>query len=176
MIVNAARASKKLSSSDELVTQKGLLEKVKLEIWNQGVGISGRGIALDDYGALIEASLKAYGFSKAQVVTVHADDQAGFKKRIHQDLLLNEKSAQTFMIGNFLQSEFTGDPDGAVGHYAPISAFDAKEKRVLIFDPDRQYYEPYWVSESTLIKGMNTLDPANKKTRGYLFIHLNESP
>jgi hypothetical protein len=170
MVVNAARSSLDLFADDELITQKGLLEKVNLPIWKQGVGEGGRGIMLDDFAPVIEASLKAHGFKNATVTLIHAESTPEFKKKVHADLVQNEKSASDFIIANYLQSEFTGDPEGAVGHYAPVAAYDSKGKKVLVFDPDRQYYEPYWVSEETFIKGMNTVDPGKKTTRGYLFV------
>ncbi len=172
MVLNAARSNQALTASDELISQKGLLEKVNLTLWKEGVGEGGRGIALDDFAPIMEASLKAYGFKNATVTLTHADSTNEFKKKVHSDLVQNEKSPTDFILANYLQSEFTGDPEGTVGHYAPVAAFDSKAKKVLIFDPDRQYYEPYWVSEETFIKGMNTLDPGKKKTRGYLFIRL----
>ncbi|MBU6154761.1 MAG: hypothetical protein KGP28_10705 [Bdellovibrionales bacterium] len=170
MILNGARAKRNLDASEELITQKGLLARVNLASWNQGVGDGGRGIALDEYGPLLEASFKSYGFKNPIILTRHADGGSEFRKDLLEELLENEKSADGFIIANYLQSEFTGDPEGAVGHYAPVAAFDSKSKKVLILDPDRQYYEPYWVSLETFIKGMNTLDSGQKKSRGYLLI------
>ena len=71
---------------------------------------------------------------------------------------------------NFLQSEFTGDPEGSIGHIAPVAAYDENKKQVLILDPDRDYYEPYWVSDEQALKGMATLDKGAGKYRGYLVI------
>ena len=78
---------------------------------------------------------------------------------------------RSFVVANFLQNELTGDPEGAVGHVAPVAAFDAKAGRVLVLDTDRDYYEPYWVSEAAFIRSMNTVDKASGKTRGLLWIH-----
>jgi hypothetical protein len=39
-------------------------------------------------------------------------------------------------------------------------------------DPDRTWYEPYWVSEETFIAGMNTQDKESGKTRGMLWVKL----
>jgi len=59
-----------------------------------------------------------------------------------------------------------------VGHLSPVAGYDSKEKRVLIFDSDRQYYEPYWVSEEVFLKGMNTPDKGSDAFRGLLWIRL----
>jgi hypothetical protein len=37
----------------------------------------------------------------------------------------------------------TGDPEGG-GHVAVIGAYNAENRQVLILDPDREWYEPYW--------------------------------
>ena len=170
MVLNAVRAALSLTAADELVREAGLLERAKIAKWKDAVGPLGKGVALDDLGPWMEAALKEYGFPNAKVKVVHASGSKEDQKRLHEDLVKNEQSAKNFMIANFLQSEFTGDPEGAVGHYAPVAAYDEKKKRVLIFDPDRQYYEPYWVSEEVFSRGMNTMDSSKKVTRGYLFI------
>ncbi len=174
MLVNAARADQKLTASDELVTQPGILKKVNSKIWKQGVGSTGRGVTLDQLGALVGESLKAYGFAGAKVEVVHVDAESPeAKAKLQHALAENEKSAGDFILVNFLQSVYTGDPEGAVGHIAPLAAYDAKRGRALIFDPDRQYYEPYWVSVDVLVKGMATADQVAGKNRGYVHVRLN---
>jgi hypothetical protein len=37
---------------------------------------------------------------------------------------------------------------------------------VLILDPDRQWYEPYWISVDTLLAGMATKDSGGTAYRG----------
>ncbi len=39
-------------------------------------------------------------------------------------------------------------------------------------DPDRKWYEPYWVSEQTFLSAMTTRDSESGHSRGYLFITL----
>ena len=53
---------------------------------------------------------------------------------------------------------------------APIAAYDAKMHRVLVMDPDREWYEPYWVSDQRLLEAMATIDPETSKPRGYVKI------
>lgn len=168
--MNAARAGMKLSASDELITQAGLLKKVNSVEWNQCVGDGGHGVTLDQLGKHIENSLKAYGFMSPQVTVIHADGSAKTNQVILDLLAKNEKNANDFVLANFLQSEYTGDPEGKVGHIAPVGAYDAKSKSVLIMDPDRQYYEPYWVSSVTFLKGLTTRDSVNSKFRGIVYI------
>lgn len=172
MIVNAARSARALTADDELVTQSGLLARVKGDLWNKAVGDGGHGVTLDQLGALVEESLKAYGVQGGTVEVVHANDTS--KKtaaKLHQALVANERSANDFIILNFIQGAYTGDAN--VGHIAPLAAYDAAKKRALVMDPDRQWYEPYWVSEKTLLAGLATEDKASGKFRGYVWVKIS---
>lgn len=175
MVVNAARAKQSLTASDELVTQEGVVRKLNDPFWNMSVADLHRGVTLDELATLLSKSLKEYGFTKVEILVNHVDQiSIKTKQELHRVLVENEKSANDFVVLNFLQSEFTGDPEGAVGHLAPIGAYDAKKKQALILDPDRKWYEPYWVSEDTLLKGMATVDKYTNRNRGYLWIKLNK--
>jgi hypothetical protein len=178
MMVNGARARMKLTAADELAfdgfpdgkNRKGVTDKVKSEVWMAGLATDGKGVVLDDMGQIVSQAFKAYGLEKVKVETVHAEKTAAFRKKLHSVLVENEKSDSDFLAINFLQSEFTGDPEGAVGHYAPVAAYDVRRGQVLILDPDREYYEPYWVSEETLLAGMATADKVSGKNRGYVWV------
>jgi hypothetical protein len=172
MVINAARAGKKLTADDKLALQSDVLDKTKNEVWTQMLKGHGRTIVLDDLGPIVESALKAYGFRSAKAEIVHAEETSpGFAKKLHQDLVENEESANDFIIANFLQGTYTGD--AFVGHIAPVGAYDASKQRVLILDPDREYYEPYWVSEAVFLKGMATKDSGSAKNRGYIYVQLN---
>jgi hypothetical protein len=169
MILNAARAGRKLTADDELVTQKALLKKVDSPVWKKGLGPLGRGVTLQQLGALIRQSLAAYELGSYEVEVVHVeDDQPAQREKLHRVLVENERSASDFLVLNFLQGAYTGD--ASVGHIAPAGAYDEKNRRVLVLDPDRQWYEPYWVSEETLLKGMATPDKESGRNRGYVWV------
>jgi hypothetical protein len=171
MVVNAARSGQPLTADDELATQNSVLKKTANEAWTKAVGDHGGGVTLDQLGPDTEQALKAYGFADAHADVVHVDDlSVKTKAALHSALVANEKSTKDFIILNFIQGAFTGDAD--VGHIAPLAAFDAQGKRALVMDPDRDWYEPYWVSEETLLKGMNTADKTSGKNRGYVWVHL----
>jgi hypothetical protein len=172
MIVNAARASKDLRASDALITQKGLLDGLKHPIWKRGLRAMGQGVTLDELAVVAGESLKAHGFPQAKVEVLRVDEKPETAKRVREVLMENEGSEIDFVLVNYLQSELTGDPEGKVGHIAPLAAFDAKTRRALILDPDREYYEPYWVSEEQLIRSMATRDSVSGKTRGLIHIKL----
>jgi hypothetical protein len=168
MVVNGARTGQALTSDDELATQNNVLKKTADEEWTQAVGDKGGGRTLAQLGALTEKAFKAYGFKDAKVEVIHADGTPATQAKIQKALSENEKSSKDFIIANFVQGAYTGDAD--VGHIAPVGAYDAKAKRVLILDPDRDWYEPYWVSEQTFIKGLATQDKGAEKPRGIVWV------
>lgn len=177
MVLNAARAHQKLTADDALVTQAKILEKVKEPLvagktWAQAVGAVGKmptGTTLDQLAVLTQKAFEAYGFKVKKVEVIHADGKdPTVKAKIHTALVENEKSTKDFVLANFNQQAYTADADA--GHIAPVAAFDAASRRVLVFDPDRDYYEPYWVSEDTFVAGMATLDKTAGKNRGLVWI------
>jgi hypothetical protein len=173
MIVNAARAGMALTAADELVTQDGLLKRVQNKKWERAVAPNGPGVSLDELSTLLDASLRAYGINNFDIETVHVSDTASATSdKLHRILLASEGSAGNFVIADFIQSAFTGDAE--VGHIAPVAAFDAKRGRVLIMDPDRQWYEPYWVNEDQFLKGMASQDQGHN--RGYLWLQIGPNP
>ena len=173
MVMNAIRSTlaMTLTSEDSLLTQTSLLEKSKSELWKKNLGPLGQGVTLDELKSVIEASIRSLGVNEFEV-RLHRVDGTGSEalKSLRKDLSTNEKTSLNFMIINYLQGLLTGD--AAVGHIAPIGAYDDKKHRVLVLDPDREWYEPYWVSDELLLKSMATLDSISKKNRGYLFIRL----
>lgn len=170
MAVNALRAAQDLTSDDELFTQDSLLKKAALPAWEAALGTTGKGVALDTLGGFVEQSLKTAGLTGYKVEVVHApkDPTAEDLKKLRAVLAANEKSAGDLIIANFNQGTFTGDTGG--GHISPVGAYDVVKKRVLILDSDRQWYEPYWVSDEVFLKGMATVDSDGGKTRGYVWI------
>lgn len=112
-----------------------------------------------------------FGFKGTQVRLIHVENaDSKMVAQVAQDLEKNEGNPKNFIIANFNQKAFTDDAD--VGHISVVGAYDAKTKRVLIFDVDREYYEPYWVGLETFVQGMATSDSSAKQNRGYLFIAL----
>lgn len=173
IVMNAARVSKKLNANDELITQDKLLDKVGNEFWKSALGTLGRGVPLPKLGPIVEDSLKANGFTKFTVETVHVDDASpATLAKVRKALTENESSTKDFIIANFNQGAYTGDTGG--GHISPIGAYDEVKKRVLIMDTDREWYEPYWVSDETFVKGMATKDSDSGKNRGYVWIKIQE--
>jgi glutathione-S-conjugate glycine hydrolase len=170
MVVNALRAGQDLAADEELATVEGVVEKVGDAGWRKAVAPGGEGVSLERLGRLAEAALKAYGRADVRVTLVPAAAGEEFRRTLRAALIENERSAGDFILVNFQQNVFTGDPQGAIGHIAPLAAFDAERDRALVLDPDRRWYEPYWVSLDTLQAGMTVIDPISHQPRGYIQI------
>lgn len=100
-----------------------------------------------------------------------SDDSQKTLDRIKLILTENEKSNHDFIIAHYIQSEFTGDPEGAVGTWSPVGAYDAINDRVLILETDRKYYEFYWVSLKTFVQGLAHLkDKKSQQSVGGLLL------
>lgn len=154
MIVNAARMNQNLTADDKLATTTETLQKVMLPgiDWQERVN-KHIGLALDELPVALGRTLSFYGVHQYQLDVVKTPEvNSEIKTRVHQDLVENEKSDKNFILASFKQGAYTGDAD--VTHISVVGGYDAKRKRVLIMDTDREWYEPYWVSEETFVKGM----------------------
>jgi hypothetical protein len=171
MLVNALRAERTLGANDSLATAVSVLNSVEPERWKHKLAPDGAGVTLDELAALIPPVLKSFGIDAARVETLRfADAGAESVARWRRLLVENEQSSGDLVLVNYLQSTVTGDPEGAVGHIAPVGAYDATKRRVLLFDPDRQWYEPYWTPDETLLQAMTTPDPVTGQLRGLVHI------
>lgn len=171
MIVNAARSNKELSANQPLATQPELLQRVNNIDWINGVKEGGHGVTLNQLSVFMGKALEAYGVHNFTIEVVHLkNDSKKNEAMLHQALMENEKTGKAFMIANFNQKFFTGAM--SVGHFSPVGAYDPKTKRVLIMDPDRQFYEPYWVPEKLFLESMASVDSEAHLHRGYLLVKL----
>lgn len=173
MAINAALAERSKTSEDKVISQEDLLEKVSVENWKARVSKLGyfgeHGVKLDTLKKIAEETFKIFGISEAKVEVHHVENASpGTVKKIESVLIANEKSGKNLIIANFNQQAFTDDAD--VGHIAPVGAYDVASKKVLILDPDRAYYEPYWVSLKAFVGAMATRDSSSKLNRGLITI------
>jgi hypothetical protein len=173
MLLNAMESRKTVRAADaKFVNQKGLLgllegnEAVKRFFLST---LPGKSVSLLEFSGVLRHAFQKLGIKGMRVEVVHAEGPESASK-ILKILKENERSDQDFVVANFLQSELTGDPEGKVGHVAPVAAFDPVGKRVLILDPDREYYEPYWVPFERFMKGLETRDSDSGRNRGILWI------
>ncbi len=170
MVLNALLAPERNTADAKNVSVDEIFKLAPA--YKKAVGTTGKGFPIDELAeALTTALTNAPG--GPYTVTVERFDGKDSKaemKRLEKLLIANEKNPKDFIIANFLQSVLTGDPEGSVGHHAPIGAYDAHKKRVLMLDPDREYYQPYWVPYEKLFDAINTTDPAHSRKRGLIVV------
>ncbi len=170
MVLNALISQGTLTTETRYWKPIELTEKISLHNWNartfSKLGSLGKfGVSLAPFAEIISAALKEYAPGH-RAEALPAEDLTLAKLRTI--LSENEKSESDFLIANFEQKVFTADQNA--GHIAPIGAFDSKTDRVLILDPDRDWYEPYWVSTSKLLEALKTQDSESGKLRGLIWI------
>ena len=61
----------------------------------------------------------------------------------------------------------TGDPEGPA-HVATVGAYDEKSRSVLVLDPDREWYEPYWTSVDALFEAIADPSSDSEKKAGWI--------
>lgn len=170
MIVNAARAQVELNADDVLVTQRMMLKRVGYPRWMETIETGGDGVTIEDIGVYLKEALERFTEEDYEVEAVRVNpEDPGLRERVRRMLIENERSDEDFVIVVFWQATFTDDPEGETGHVAPLAAFDAEKDRALVFDPDREWYEPYWVPLDTLVAGMARRDPESGRPRGYIW-------
>ncbi len=171
MVVNAARSNQPLAENEPLATQNGVLRRVKSDEWSNGVAADGQGVTLEQLSVFMAKALEAYGVHKFNIKVVHLkNDSKENQSILHTALMESEKTGRTFIVANFNEKFFAGATNE--GHFAPVGAYDAQTRRVLIMDPYRKLYEPYWVPEKLFLESMATLDNEARAYRGYLLVAL----
>ncbi|MCX5796266.1 MAG: hypothetical protein NTY77_12295 [Elusimicrobia bacterium] len=160
MALNALlNAGRPRGDQDQNITQEELLDQVKGD-WQALLsepGLGGRhGLSLAQLEAFLKAGLAAY--SKAEfLVERHEAAARGDRelKDFRRALAENEKNPEDLIIVHFVQDDLTLAKGGPYPHISPIGAYDAARKRVLVFDVDRHWYEPYWVPDEALLKALS---------------------
>jgi hypothetical protein len=173
-LVNAARRDVRLSADDTPVTQDALFERVNSAVWRRGLAPNGEGVTLDELAELTRAGLASYGVPTDALEVRHVADASrpeleAFRARLRS----NEAGTDDWIVLNFLASVYVGTGD--YGHFALVGAYDAARARVLVMDPDREYYEPYWVPDEVALAGLATPDSETGNPRGYLYVSLPQS-
>jgi len=162
-----------LTTVDELITQGTLLREIPK--WAHDVGPDGDSVTIEEVGDYVREILTRFGPNHYDVEATRVDPKdPGLRERVRRMLVENERSDDDFVMVVFWQAAFTDDPEGETGHIAPLAAYDAERERALVFDPDREWYEPYWVSLDTLVAGMAKVDPDTGNSRGYIWIRTKQ--
>lgn len=166
MVLNAIAGAKgNLRADDANVQQTELLDHVKAADWKKRVteneGKLRKGLTLGELEEVAADALKTYGI-KGWVTSRRNFENAGPRdlEALRATLKANEASSDDFIILHFLQDKLTNDPGGPYPHISPVGAYDANTDCVLIFDVDRMYYGPYWVSVERLLSALAAKTPA----------------
>ncbi|HNW44366.1 MAG TPA: phytochelatin synthase family protein [Elusimicrobiales bacterium] len=157
-------ARRQRGDAEENITEENLLAKAagpwKALVSEAGSG--GRhGLTLKQLADAAREALAAYGAAGASVSAVSVSTpSAAALESFRAALAGNERDPRDIMLLHFTQDTLTGAPGGPFPHISPVGAYDAKQRRVLIFDVDRQWYEPYWASDAQVLKAMAAATPA----------------
>jgi hypothetical protein len=144
---------------------------VNSPVWERGLAPGGEGVTLDELAVLAAQSLRSSGIEPGRVQVTHVPEaSAEALARLREVLRANEADGDDWLFVNFLAAAYVGVGD--YGHIAPVGAYDADTQRVLILDPDRDWYEPYWVPDEVALAGMATRDSVTGEPRGYLQVSL----
>lgn len=166
MMLNALRGLPGLAS-DRLVTQKQLLDAVGDDEWRRAVAEDGEGVSFTELELYVRRSLDAYGLSGAEVEVFRPRDSSPQTlAELRRILKENEQSDGDIILVAYDQGTLTGDV--GYGHIAPLGAYDAATRRVLMMDPDRSWYVPYWSSDVKLLEAMLKPDRADPEGSGLI--------
>ncbi|WP_437206512.1 phytochelatin synthase family protein [Planctomicrobium sp. SH664] len=169
MALNALRVHQSLSGATELATPANVLAAIPSAELRDKASPTGPGLDLADVAGIFPPLSRHFKTDPIEVQIIRYEGPADTAlNELREHLRRNEAGDSDILLANFLQSALTEDPEGAVGHMAPLGAFDEKNDRVLILDPDRRWYEPYWVPTDVLLQGLQSIDPETGKMRGLL--------
>ncbi len=169
MVMNALRIPQIQYVNQRLATTHSVVSSTH-NAWENDVKQGGNGVTLDQLGSFLTQAMKAYRIPPTRIEVIHATRVKDIATTFHQALLDGEKTGRTFIIVNFDQKFISGTE--SVGHFAPVGAYDVNTKRVLIMDPDREFFEPYWIPERRLLNSMATEDSDVHKNRGFVVVTL----
>lgn len=167
MVINALRIPQIQYANQKLTTANSVLHSAAHR-WENDVKQGGDGVTLDQFVSLLKQAMKANHILPIKMEVIHVTKGKDVAKRFHQALVEGEKTGRTFIIVNFDQKFVSGTE--SAGHFAPVGAYDINKKRVLLMDPDRELFEPYWIPEQRLLDSMKTQDSEKNKNRGFLII------
>jgi hypothetical protein len=145
MVLNAARSNRPFFTTDALITQAAVLDHPEFAAWRAAVDEEGTGVTLRELHGYMDQALHLYNVT-GHVTAIEANGLSEITRtRIHEALLDTAQSANTLIIANFQQAAFLDSV--YVGHFAPIGAYDPKNHRILIMDPDRSRHEEFsgWI-------------------------------
>jgi hypothetical protein len=182
-VINGLRKDLSLTDQDELVSHKYLTEKLSDEKYKGAVsgdvktaissGAGSLGVSVERLAEVLRGALgKLKVGAQVEFIAVDQKNKDESRRRFHDFLVKNERTDKDFLILNFTQGMLTGDSEGMKGHIAAVGGYDERRKLVLILDPDRQWYEPYWSPEDKVFEAVADLR-SDRKAPGYVYVKNN---
>lgn len=181
-MINAIRACN--GGADRPVTQLALLDRVRCGCWKERMSPGGhqgrRGLPLALLGAIVEASLEAYGIRPESVDTVPAHarprDAAAIKRRLRNRLRRFEERGDCLLLAHFNQGALV--PALSIPHISPVGGYDRATDRVTLLDVDTDQPAPYSVTFERFYRALacqylGLLRHLGYDRGGYVFVQLS---
>lgn len=168
IVLNAMHPSYTVNPNETLFTEAKTLELSESDKWKRAAENDSIGIALQDFNIEIKNLLKKLNLTgryTSQFFEMRTAQDAG----TFQDHLKKFNRGEGYLIPMFSQGAVMGG-SAIYPHYSPIGAFDETKNRVLILDVDGTWYEPYWLTVTSMIANMTAYDEQMKCQRGYIWI------
>lgn len=180
-MINAIRACN--GGGEEPVTQLALLDRVRYGYWKERMRPEGhegrRGLPLTLLGAIVRASLEAYGIrpEAVDVVPAHArpGDAAAIKDRLRNRLRRYEDRGDCLLLAHFNQGALV--PALSIPHISPVGGYDLATDRVSLLDVDPDQPAPYSVTferfyQALACQYLGLLRHLGYDRGGYVFVQL----
>lgn len=169
MMINALRGLPPLATN-RLVTQQRVLNEVDDDAWKTATAENGDGVSFADFQGYVRRSVDAFALDAEVEVFRPKDSSPETLAELRRILTDNERTDRDIVLLAYDQGTLTGD--ATVGHIAPLGAYDAGSRRVLVMDVDRQWYVPYWSSDEKLLEAMVKPDRGDPTGSGLIRVRL----
>jgi hypothetical protein len=179
-VLNAIRALGATEGAP--ITQLELLERVRHAHWKERMQPEGhngrRGLPLPVLGAVMAASLQAYGIRPRKMDVVATPDRRAMpaRHRLRNRLTRFESHGDCLILAHFNQGALV--PALSIPHISPVGGYDPAGDRVLLLDVDPDQPAPYSVTFDRFYRALSCdylglLQPLGYKSGGYIFIQLD---
>jgi hypothetical protein len=146
-------------ADEPIVTESRLLAKIDDANWANEVAEGGSGVTFFEFIVIMNRALAVFELQDYAIEVVRpTDDTPEALADLRRTLSRNEASGEDVILAYFNQGVLTGDWDGP--HISPVGAYDQETGQVLIMDVTREWYVPYWTSDTALLQAMLRPAPA----------------
>jgi hypothetical protein len=148
-----------LGAQQPIVTPALLLTKIADAGWTKEIAEGGSGLTFAEFVSVAKEGLITFELRDHVIEMIRPSDSTPETlASLRGVLATNEASDEDIVLVYFNQGVLTGDWDGP--HISPIAAYDQESRQVLIMDVDREWYVPYWTTDTKLLEAMLRPAPA----------------